>query len=289
MSHTNRAAALVAIAVAVAGGLAGCAHRATDEVAGALAVPQGVLRVRVELQNGTVDIAPLADGAAADNMTFLGGVRMDAADDQQLAQLVALDHGLKASLDAEDPSLLVVRGPELPDGVQGMIAYEGNIRVPAAMPLEVVISSNGHVTLVGRQASTVVRTRRGDLRFDGCSGDVKATTGQGNVIAYDHRGSLDVRSQGGDMQAFVVEPGPVLTLSTGKGTVQCHVPEGISCRVDARAETGRIGNDFELEVTKPSAYSAAMTGRLGDGASKVVLRTAAGHIAMRRLDPRKPL
>ncbi len=270
MSHTNRAAAIVAIAALAAGGLAGCAHRATDEVEGALPLPDGVAKIRIELQN-----APAR------------GIRMDAASDEQLASLVSLEHGLTATLDPEDPALLVVRGPELPAGVQGMIAYEGNVRVPADLPLEVVVTGNGHVTLVGRMAESVVRTRRGDLRFDGCSGDVQATTGQGNVIAYDHRGGLDVRSQGGDMQVFVVEPGAELTLSTGKGTVQCHVPPEIGYRVDARAETGRIGNDFELEVTKPAAYSAAMTGVVGDGACKVVLRTAAGHIAMRRLVGRK--
>ncbi len=287
MSHTNRAAAIVAIAALAAGGLAGCAHRATDEVEGALPLPDGVAKIRIELQNATVDVAPLADPASGRALTFLGGIRMDAASDEQLASLVSLEHGLTATLDPEDPALLVVRGPELPAGVQGMIAYEGNVRVPADLPLEVVVTGNGHVTLVGRMAESVVRTRRGDLRFDGCSGDVQATTGQGNVIAYDHRGGLDVRSQGGDMQVFVVEPGAELTLSTGKGTVQCHVPPEIGYRVDARAETGRIGNDFELEVTKPAAYSAAMTGVVGDGACKVVLRTAAGHIAMRRLVGRK--
>ena len=268
---------------------AACSHRATDQVEGAVPLPEGVERLRIELENGTLDVATIEEGADARVLTFGGGIRMDAADDGQLQQLVSMDHHLVGALDPEDPAVFVLRGPSLPAGLQGMIAYEGHVRVPASMPVQIDVANNGHVTLVGRRAATEVHTGRGDLRFEQCVGAVKATTGQGNVIAYEHRGDLDVRSQGGDMQAFVVEPGPVLTLSTGKGTVQCHVPEGISCRVDARAETGRIGNDFELEVTKPSAYSAAMTGRLGDGASKVVLRTAAGHIAMRRLDPRKPL
>jgi hypothetical protein len=288
MSRTDRATRpFLAIAATVLAVLPGCTHRAIDQVDGALPIPAGVTSIRVELENGTLDVAPPEGAEQAAQLAYMGGVRMDASDDQQLQQLVASRHQLVAAVDAEDPTVLVVRGPQLPAGVQGMIAYEGHIRVPVAMPLEVVVANNGHVTLVGRRAPSKVRTRRGDLRFDDCRAAIKATTGQGNVIAYDHRGDLDVRSQGGDMQAFVVEPGEVLTLSTGKGTVQCHVPESIDCRVDGRAEIGRIGNDFEFDVTKPSPYSAAMTGIRGGGRTKVVLRTAAGHIAMRRLQPRK--
>jgi len=285
-SHPANRSSLV-IAVAAFAMLAGCTHRATVQVDGTVPVAENVTSIRIELDNGTLDVAVPEDPKVSDAVSYKGGVRMEAPDDAQLKKLVGLQHGFVAAPDTDDPTVLVIRGPRLPAGVQGMIAYEGHVRIPAGMPLEVVVSNNGHVTLVGRRADSKIKTRRGDLRFDNCTGAIKATTGQGNVIAYDHRGDLDVRCRGGDMQAFVVEPGDKLTLSTGKGTVQCHVPASIECKVDARAETGRIGNDFEFEVTKPSPYSAAMTGAKGGGRTKVILRTAAGHIAMRKLQPRK--
>lgn len=288
MSRIDRAnrpfLAIAATALAVLGG---CAHRATERVGGTLTIPKGVTSIRVELENGTLDVATPEDPKLVTEVSYKGGFRMDAADAEQLKQVQAGANELVAEVDGEDPTVLVIRGPRLPGGVQGMIAYEGHVRVPAEMPLEIVVTNNGHVTLVGRRAASKVRTHRGDLRFDNCTGAIKATTGQGNVIAYDHRGDLDVRTQSGDMQVFVVEPGEEITLWTGKGTVQCHVPETIECKVDARVETGRIGNDFDFEVTKPAPYSAAMTGIRGGGRTKVVLRTAAGHIAMRKLQPRK--
>ncbi len=274
------------VAIAVAVGLSGCTHRATERISGELALPPGIERVRIELDNGTLDVGlPLAE-APARQLSYQGGVRMDANSEGELEQLRGVAPELVAAPDPEDPKLLVVRGPRAPAGVQGMIAYEGNLRVDPSLAVEVVIRDNGHVTLVGRRASSRVRTRRGDLRFEDCSGGVEATTGQGNVIAYAHRGDLDVRSQSGDMQAFVDQPGERITLSTGKGTVQCCVPEDIECEIDARAEIGRIGNDFGFEVTKPSAYSSALVGRRGGSKTRVLLRTAAGHIAVRALDPR---
>ena len=106
------------------------------------------------------------------------------------------------------------------------------------------------------------------------------------LIAFGHRGDLDVRSGSGDMQAFVEQPGAKITLSTGKGTVQCHVPDDLAFEVDARAEIGRVGDDFGLMVQKVGDYSASLAGKVGAGTTKIVLRTAAGHIGLRKLRPR---
>lgn len=279
-------AATVILAVTVALVASGCSHRATEQIGGELALPDGVQSVRLEIDNGTLDVAPPLAGGGERRITFEGGLRMDASDAAQLQQLAGAEHSLVARLDPADPTVLLVQGPRAPDGVQGMIAYEGNVRVPTGVPLEVVVRNNGHVTMVGRRASSRVETRRGDLRFEDCKGGVKAKTSQGNVIAYDHVGDLDVRTQNGDMQAFVTEPGAVVTLKTGKGTVQCYLPPTLECEVDARASIGRIGNDFGFEVMKPTAYSSAMVGSSGGRTTRVLLRTEAGHIAMRALDQR---
>lgn len=286
MSRPHRACSPLVTAMSTLLLAAACSHRATDRVQGAVPLPEGVERLRIELENGTLDVATIEEGADPLVLTFAGGVRMDAADDGQLQQLVSMDHHLVGALDPEDPAVFVLRGPSLPAGLQGMIAYEGHVRVPASMPVQIDVANNGHVTLVGRRAATEVHTGRGDLRFEQCVGAVKATTGQGNVIAYEHRGDLDVRSQGGDMQAFVNEPGERLTLSTGKGTVQCHVPPDLECHVDARAVIGRIGSDFDFEVVKPTAYSSEMVGSRGGAKTRVLLRTASGHIAVRKLEAR---
>ena len=57
-------------------------------------------------------------------------------------------------------------------------------------------------------------------------------------------------------------PGPAsrLTLDSGKGTLQCHVPDDLQCEVDARVQTGRIGNDFDFEVRQVGEFGAAMVG-----------------------------
>ncbi|MFK7738739.1 MAG: DUF4097 family beta strand repeat-containing protein [Planctomycetota bacterium] len=286
-SHPTRSGgrwrALIA-GILVALPLAGCAHRSTATVAGSLAIPADVFRVRIEVSNGTIDIGAQDEANPSDDIVYKGGVRRDAGSAEELTQLNAVPIELTAELDPEAKDTLVIRGPRAPAGVTGMIALEAGIRIPAGLELEVVVTGNGHVTMVGRRARSKVETRRGDLRFEDCRGGIEAHTGQGVLIAFEHRGDLDVRTDNGDMQAFVEEPGEVLTLATGKGTVQCHIPEDLEFEVDARAEMGRIGNDFRVPVRKIGDYSAAMTGKIGAGDTKIILRTAAGQIDLRVRD-----
>jgi len=271
---------------------AGCAHRSVVSIKGPLAADPDTQRVRIVMDNGSLVVAgpeqvaeQLAEqgaeqGAPSPEWTYVGGLRRDASSAEGLASLEGVASELTVSMDPDEAGTLVIHCPSAPPGVQGMIAYEGMICIPPTLPVEVAVKHNGHVTLIGRKGPSKVETRRGDLRFEKCQGAIEANTGQGMVIAFDHEGDIDVRSGLGDMQVFVTRPGDQITLSTGKGTVQCHVPEDLSCEVDARAEIGKIGNDFDFEVRKVGEFSAAMTGTRGTGQTRVLLRTAKGHISL---------
>jgi hypothetical protein len=259
-----------------------CAHRSVTTTAGTLSFGADVTKIRIEMTNGTLDLATVVDGASQSEVTWKGGIRRDAGSASDLTAIEKVVTELRGAMDPKEPGTFVVTCPAAPAGVVGMIAYEGNIRLPAKLPLEVVVADNGHVTLVEREAFSKVKTRRGDLRFQGCKGGIEANTGQGNVIAFDHEDDLDVRTGLGDMQVFIVKPGKQITLSTGQGTVQCYVPKGTEFEVDARAEIGRIGNDFDIEVRKVGDYSAAMAGIHKSPKTRVLLRTASGHISLIR-------
>ncbi|HEB53844.1 MAG TPA: hypothetical protein ENI87_11380 [bacterium] len=283
LPNRRRAAAATALLALFT---AGCSHRAVAVCSGAIPIGEQVRRIRLVVENGTIDIAVPESAATSDVVAFQGGVRMDATSDEGLVALRQVPPGLTGAPDPADPTVLVVRTPARPAGVTGMIAFEGGIRVPAELPLDVEVRENGHVTMVGRRAASEVHTRRGDLRFEDCRGGVTATTGHGVLIAFGHHGDLDVQSKHGDMQAFFDEVGEKILLSTGKGTIQCHVPAGGGYEVSAHAEIGRIGTDFDLEsrTVGDGGYGAAVNGRVGDGRTKVILRTASGHIS---LVPRK--
>ena len=62
-------AATVILAVTVALVASGCSHRATEQIGGELALPDGVQSVRLEIDNGTLDVAPPLAGGGERRIT----------------------------------------------------------------------------------------------------------------------------------------------------------------------------------------------------------------------------
>jgi hypothetical protein len=267
---------LVLLATAGCGG--SLSYRSVENVADKLPIGQGVARVRLEIEDGTVGV----DSGTDRVFDYRGGVRRAADTAQDLERLEQIPIQLTAAPDPADPTVLVVRGP-VRDAASpaGVFAYELGIRLPPELEVEIRVRNNGDVTVANRQAKTRVETGRGDLRFPACSGGLWAETGRGNVIAFDHRGDLDLRTKVGDMQAFVVQADEKIRLVTGQGTIQCHVPPDLDFEVDARAEIGRAGaKGFGLTSEKVGEYGAVLTGVHGSGRTKIVLRTGSGHLSL---------
>lgn len=251
-------------------------HRSTAEFAGDLVIPDGIAKIRVEVPIGTVGVVL----GAGRTIRYQGGVRRAADSATNLANLEAIVLQFVATPDPTDATVLVVRAPGIPAGQPpGVFGLEIGLFLPADLPLEVVVAGNGHVTMADRTAPTRVRTGRGDLRFERCKADVAARTGTGNVIAFDQAGDVDLETGLGDMQVFVQQPARSITLVTGQGTVQCHVPPTCGFVVDAVASVGKIGNGFGLDAEQ-KGYSAELRGAQGDGAVKIVLRTGSGHLSL---------
>jgi hypothetical protein len=267
---------------------AGCggslSHRSVENVQAAIPLGPEIRRVRVELANCTLGIAAADSASQERELIYSGGVRRAADTAELLSRLEQVPISLSVEPDAGRPDTLILRGPQLAPDTAGLIAFEAGMHLPADIELEVVVAENGHVTLEDRAARSLVTTGRGDLRFGRCAGGIEARTGRGTVIVFGHRGDLDVHTMVGDLNVFVAEPGERIRLITGKGTVQCHVPESIEFEVDARAEVGRVGNGFGLEVQSIGDFGAALVGRRGAGTTAVVLRTGSGRISF---TPRK--
>jgi hypothetical protein len=275
--------ALWILAMAPAACTGGLGHRSVARMAGELPLDQGVRAVRIEIENGTVEVRPGAAG-----LRYVGVVKRAADSAAELARFEARGDRLSLQPDEASPGTWVVRGPTRPpDASSGVLGVEVALTLPAHLPLEVRIrdrahGGSGHVVVEDRTAPVTVDTQRGDVRVMRCSGAARVHSGRGNIIVYEHVGDVDVDVATGDMQVFVAEPGRRLRLVTGMGNVQCLVPPTTGFAVDARVEMGKIANGFGLPVERlgEKNRSAKMVGARGDGATEVVLHAGRGHLSL---------
>lgn len=261
-------------------------HRSYLEFAGGVDLASAVRLVRIEVENGTVGVLvqPAADGV---RVSWKGGIRRAASSADVLAEIERVVGEFTVLADPADASILVVQAPRLPVvpmmpdlALHAVLGVEASVFLPATLPVELKVTGSGHVVITGREAAVSATTGRGDLRLTSCRGPASLRSGNGMTIVDDHVGDLDVQVVVGAMQAFVREPGKSLRLVTRQGDIQCYVPPETSFRVDGRAEIGKVGNGFGLEMRKVGDYSALLTGTRGDGATDIVLRTGSGHLSL---------
>ncbi len=253
-------------------------HRSVaDLVEAELPIDAAVQRIRVEVPNGTVGVA----AGSGRTLRYGGGVRRAADTAEDLAKLEAIGLELTAVLDDKEPGTLVVKAPGIgPDDPKGVFGLELGLHVPPGIPLEIKVAGSGNVTLDHRNASSKITTGRGDLRVQWSAGALEASTRRGNVIVIEHGGDVDVDVGVGDLQVFVAQPDKLIRLVTGQGSLQCHVPKTTQLDLDVAVAIGHISNGFGFKEEKTGDYSAAMRGRLGDGRTKVVLRSGAGTVSV---------
>ena len=265
----------VSLAAACTGGLG---HRSTAKMTGTLPIGPEIQSVAIELEDGSLEIRPAAEGAS--ELSYEGMLRRGADSAEDLTALEQVPVGLLAEIDSEDPTRLRVRGPARPLELQGrcVVGVELVVRLPARLALTATVSGSGHLTVEDRRGAVELHTGRGDLRATGCIGKAELSTGTGMTIVYDHRGSLSVKARVGDMQVVMRECGARLRLVTGRGNVQCRVPPATGFRLDARAESGKLTNGFGIPVER-NGYRASMVGDRGDQRTEAVLRTSSGSLS----------
>jgi Putative adhesin len=251
-------------------------HRSLATLLGEVALPPGTTRVRVEIENGSLEVRV----GEAGKVGFRGQVRRATDTAEQLVAFEAQGAELKGELDPAAPTTFVLRGPKRPEGQMiGVLAVEAILTIPDGIEVALAVSGSGNLAIETRAASLDLQCGRGDVRCKHTKGAAKVRTGRGNVILDDHAGDVDVDIGVGDMQVFVREPQKKLLLATGMGNVQCILPPDAQFRADARTQTGKLANGFGLPVVQ-DGYRASMVGQRGDGRTELAMRSGKGHLSL---------
>ena len=125
------------------------------------------------------------------------------------------------------------------------------------------------------------RTTNDEVRVTGLSGDVTATTVNGDVTA-ESTGVVSARTVNGDVRATLgAVPGEDLSFRTVNGSIRLTLPEGVDADLKLRTVNGRIDSDFPVSVRGRFGPRSA-SGQLGQGGPEIDVATVNGGIELRR-------
>ena len=166
-----------------------------------------------------------------------------------------------------------------------------------------VKTSGGAIAINDCEGPLVVRTSGGSIRDIGGAGNLDARTSGGSIDVRDFKGDTLVRTSGGELrldniggkisgetnggsvQAALVSPIPGdVELSSSAGTIVLNVPTDAACNIDARASSGAVSSELQINANQKERES--LRGTMNGGGRSVVLRANAGSVVLRPAPPK---
>jgi hypothetical protein len=160
------------------------------------------------------------------------------------------------------------------------------ITVPAKATVDAA-TGDGRVIVRDVAGNLNVRTGDGSIRLERINGSIDASTGDGSI---DIDGAIQqLRARSGDGRVRVHAANTAATadwsLSTGDGSVTLEVPDGFGAELDATTGDGRVNvHDVAFSGEMSDHRRNVARGRIGNGGSRITIRSGDGSITVRRAD-----
>jgi DUF4097 and DUF4098 domain-containing protein YvlB len=151
---------------------------------------------------------------------------------------------------------------------------DGSIRALDVSGELVMNTGDGSVTVTGAEGALEADTGDGGVNVSGRLARVKLHTGDGSIV---YRAEPESRMSG-DWE-----------MTTGDGGVTVYLPEGFSAELDAHTGDGSVRSDLDISTGvedegdegKEEARRRTLRGKIGEGGSRLRIRTGDGAIRLR--------
>ncbi|HUR33645.1 MAG TPA: DUF4097 family beta strand repeat-containing protein [Vicinamibacterales bacterium] len=162
-------------------------------------------------------------------------------------------------------------------------------RVVVTVPTKATVDAStgdGRINVRDVEGDLTVRTGDGAIRLEHVNGDVNARSGDGSIEIEGAIRRLDARSGDGRVRVHASngQAAEEWRLATGDGSVVLEVPDGFGAELDATTGDGRVDvRDVPFRGDSDDRHGVAR-GRIGNGGSRITIRSGDGSITVRRAD-----
>ncbi len=133
-----------------------------------------------------------------------------------------------------------------------------------------------------------VKLVNGDLTIDAVSGDVHADSVNGTVLAKGLTGRTELSTVNGKVDVNFTRLETDARLSSVNGSLSVTIPSDAKAEVTADTMSGRISNDFGLDI-QDHMVGHNLRGSLGTGGPQLALKNVNGNISIRHAADGKPM
>lgn len=125
----------------------------------------------------------------------------------------------------------------------------------------------------------------GDLIISGVTGELDANLVNGSLKSDGLTSSTRVDMVNGNMDIRFsnLTNAKDIDLESVNGDIDIYLPANADASIDAETVSGRISNEFDIEVIKHKYVGSEMNGTIGSGTTKIKLENVNGRIALKAL------
>jgi DUF4097 and DUF4098 domain-containing protein YvlB len=122
----------------------------------------------------------------------------------------------------------------------------------------------------------------GDLKVEGISGKIEASTVNGKITVSDLAGDAKLDTVNGSIEAAFDQVGGTqrIDIESVNGSVTVRLPRNADAEVDISTVHGGIRNDFGLDVDDGDYVGHDLRGRLGSGGARIHIENVNGAVKL---------
>jgi len=155
----------------------------------------------------------------------------------------------------------------------------GDVNGPAT-----VSSDGGSIRIGNIDGDFNVRSSGGSINAGRVDGSVTAHSAGGPIRIKEVTNAVNVITQGGAVSTYISrQPQSDSSFVTTGGSVNLRLAENVRLTLDADVGAGSVLSDYPLPKREPS--SSIVKGDINGGGPKMIVRTAAGSLTLRKWDP----
>ncbi|MFC1608017.1 DUF4097 family beta strand repeat-containing protein [Candidatus Latescibacterota bacterium] len=175
---------------------------------------------------------------------------------------------------------LIIKTDYLKRNAKVSVTYK--IKVPGNIPLKLIKTTNGSVTLEGTSGDVVVKSTNGQIKAHDTKGSIDAKTTNGSITLEDASEVISARTTNGSIDATFREMSSDINLTTTNGSILLRFPADLNADLEMKTTNGSIkANQIQILVDEMS--KRYIKGKLGDGGNELNLRTTNGNIKLEKM------